>query len=548
MPLARQVVLDLAVEHGACIRPVQLRRTNLDTGDIDQVLVPCGHTLASVCPSCAERARSLRAAQCREGWHLEDEPDITPSPASEDQEWWVVLRAEAQQQRDAAAAAGTDTTDFDLLITELDEEIANAGIRGKVNPDRPDRRHRSTRRRQDAPDLPHRKVTPRTVGKTYTAPDGKTFRPSMFVTLTCPSYGRVGEDGAPADPAAYEYDRAARDALAFAALFDRFMQNLRRYLGYDVQYFAVIEPQKRLAPHVHIAIRGTVPRAELRRVLAATYHQVWWPSTTTVKYDGDELPVWDEATGNYLDPATGEVLPTWDQALDAIGQDDEPWLRGPSSGTGSTPRACWIRDARTPDGIDIGYLTKYLTKQVSDCHQAQTDSQRVHAVRLAEALRLQPCSPRCANWLRYWHPARGTPGPAWPPAGTSGKCPRRATTSAHAGRCRVAWCSTQMVRQDPRPTVPLRPERVAVSTLGVFGNRPGPVCLGTRRTHRPRPHGAHTTAPCTPSLTVPDGKPHSTRPGAEHRKTPSNFSATVRGRVHGATVLSSQGCSLRFLA
>ena len=200
MPLARQVVLDLAVEHGACIRPVQLRRTNLDTGQMDQVLVPCGHTLASVCPSCAERARSLRAAQCREGWHLEDEPDITPGPASEDQQWWVVLRAEAQQQRDAAAAAGEDTTDFDSLITELDEEIAQAGIRGKVNPDRPDRRHRSTRRRQDAPDLPRRKVTPRTVGKTYTAPDGKTFRPSHVRHADLPRYGRVGEDGAPADP------------------------------------------------------------------------------------------------------------------------------------------------------------------------------------------------------------------------------------------------------------------------------------------------------------------------------------------------------------
>ena len=33
MLLARQVVKDLAVEHGACIRPIQLRRTNLDTGD-----------------------------------------------------------------------------------------------------------------------------------------------------------------------------------------------------------------------------------------------------------------------------------------------------------------------------------------------------------------------------------------------------------------------------------------------------------------------------------------------------------------------------------
>ena len=57
----------------------------------------------------------------------------------------------------------------------------------------------------------------------------------LFLTLTCPSYGRVGEDGAPADPGAYEYDRAARDALAFAALFDRFIQNLRRYLGYDLR-------------------------------------------------------------------------------------------------------------------------------------------------------------------------------------------------------------------------------------------------------------------------------------------------------------------------
>ena len=89
MPLAREVVKDLAVEHGACIRPIQLRRTNLDTGRGRQVLVPCGHTLAHVCPSCAERARTLRAAQCREGWHLEDEPDLDPDPATEDQKCWV---------------------------------------------------------------------------------------------------------------------------------------------------------------------------------------------------------------------------------------------------------------------------------------------------------------------------------------------------------------------------------------------------------------------------------------------------------------------------
>ena len=75
-PLARHVVKELAAEHGACLRPVQLRRTEIDTGYVEQVLIPCGHTLASVCPPCAERARILRATQCREGWHLARVPWI----------------------------------------------------------------------------------------------------------------------------------------------------------------------------------------------------------------------------------------------------------------------------------------------------------------------------------------------------------------------------------------------------------------------------------------------------------------------------------------
>jgi hypothetical protein len=423
MPLAREVVRDLAVKHGACIRPIQLRRRNLDTGEVDTVLVPCGNTLASVCPACAERAQTLRATQCREGWHLEDEPAISPGPASGDQKWLLTQRAEAQQVRDQAAATGDDTTDLDELITDLDDQITAAGMRGKAAPAKPARRHRSTRRRQDAPALPKRKINPRTVGKTYTAPDGKIFRPSLFVTLTCPSYGRVGEDGAPADPASYEYDRAARDALAFAALFDRFIQNLRRYLGYDLQYFAAIEPQKRLAPHVHIAMRGTVARAEIRRVLAATYHQIWWPGTSTVRYDGDQLPVWDQATGNYLDPATGEVLPTWDQALDELGDQPHHVAR-----FGDRFDAQGVLAGSKDAARCIGYLTKYLTKQVGDCHHADTDAQRAHAARLAEALRFQPCSPTCANWLRYGiQPKNARPGL------TPGRCKGKAHDADHLG-------------------------------------------------------------------------------------------------------------------
>ena len=283
MPLARSVVRDLAVTHGGCVRPVQLRRTDLQTGQAEPVLVPCGHTLAAVCPSCAERNRTLRAAQCREGWHLDREPIVQADEPDDEQRMWVELRSDVQRDRDQAEAAGQDTAADDAVIGDVDEQITRSGIRGNVLPARPVRRQRSTRRRQDTPDLPRRKVAARTIGKTYTAPDGKTFRPSMFVTLTCPGYGRVGSDGTPADPAAYDYQRAARDALHFAALFDRFVQNLRRFLGYDVQYFAAVEPQRRLAPHIHIAMRGTLSRTELRQVLAATYHQVWWPATSTVK-------------------------------------------------------------------------------------------------------------------------------------------------------------------------------------------------------------------------------------------------------------------------
>jgi hypothetical protein len=211
--------------------------------------------------------------------------------------------------------------------------------------------------------------------------------------------------------------------LAFAALFDRFIQNLRRYLGYDVQYFAAIEPQRRLAPHVHIALRGTVARAEIRRVLAATYHQVWWPDTSTVRYDGDELPVWDQTTGHYLDPATGEVLPTWDQALDELGDQPHHVAR-----FGNRFDAQGVLAGSKDAARCIGYLTKYLTKQVGDCHHADTDAQRAHAVRLAEALRYQPCSPTCANWLRYGvQPKNARPGLI------PGRCKGKAHDGDHFG-------------------------------------------------------------------------------------------------------------------
>ena len=230
MPLARDVVRDLAAEHGGCIRPVQLRRTDLHTGQVEQVLVPCGHTLAIGLPVVrgarqdpAGRAMPRGMAPGHGTCHhprrgRRRAADLGRAPGR------------PQQMHDQAQATAWTRTaaELDELAAELDEEITGSGVRGHVLPKRPARRHRSTRRRQDTPDLPRRAVDPRTIGKTYTAPDGKTFRPSMFLTLTCDSYGKVTADGTPAYPDRYDYQRAARDALHFAALFDRLIQNLRR--------------------------------------------------------------------------------------------------------------------------------------------------------------------------------------------------------------------------------------------------------------------------------------------------------------------------------
>ncbi|MBX6769938.1 MAG: replication initiation protein, partial [Actinomadura rubrobrunea] len=199
-PLARQALERVAVEHGVCVRPVPMRRVDLRTGESQVVYVPCGHTLASVCPSCAERKRKLRAVQCAQGWHLEEEPVITRADPNEEQRGLLELRALAQAKRDEADQVGTahgEPVEFwDGLLRELDVEIERSGIRGSLQTGgRRKRRVRSTRRRQDVADLPRRPVEARTVGKVFRGRNGKTFRPSIFLTLTLDSYGKVNSDG-----------------------------------------------------------------------------------------------------------------------------------------------------------------------------------------------------------------------------------------------------------------------------------------------------------------------------------------------------------------
>lgn len=79
-PLARDSVRKIAESLGGCLRPVQLRRTDTVTGEITQVMIPCGTTLASICPPCAERAKELRAAHAAKAGT--SRPSLTsPRPA-----------------------------------------------------------------------------------------------------------------------------------------------------------------------------------------------------------------------------------------------------------------------------------------------------------------------------------------------------------------------------------------------------------------------------------------------------------------------------------
>ena len=285
------------------------------------------------------------------------------------------------------------------------------------------------------PDLPRVAMADTTVGRTFTAPNGREYRPSMFLTLTLPSYGRVHPDGTPRDPEAYDYHRAAMDALHFPKLVDRFWQNLRRCAGYKVQYFATVEAQHRLAPHLHAAVRGVIPRTVVRQVAAATYHQLWWPRCDRPVYTGGNLPTWDQRTGRYVDRTTGVLLPTWDEALADIGADPSATPAHVLQLGTQLDYQGIINDAgdgrRDRVGKAIGYLTKYLVKDINETYgnpAELTGPQLRHMATLHHHVRWLPCSPECSNWLRFGiQPNQAESGMA------PGECPAKAHDRHHLG-------------------------------------------------------------------------------------------------------------------
>jgi hypothetical protein len=425
LPISADVARVLAEQHGVCIRPLAMRRIDTTTGRIDIVPVPCGSTREDQCPPCADKARRLRMTQCRQGWHLETEPVTDRARPSEEHKELMAARADLLAAYTECKANGDELTceQINESVIELDAELRAAGVRGRLTPLDPPPKpvKRSTRRRQDAPNLPRRPVERRTIRQVFA---GK-YRPSSFLTLTLDSYGQVDNDGAALDPDRYDYRRAARDAIHLPALVDRFWQNTRRCVGWDVQYFGTVEPQKRGAPHFHAAIRGAIPRAELRAITAATYYQVWWPPHDELRYGRGQLPHWDTRTKTFTDPDTSQPLPTWEQACQQLTKPahvvqfgEQIHVKGILGGTEEA-------------GRHIGYLIKYLTKSVhqavgSDDHA--TAAQRDHIYRLHAELQITPCSSRCAVWLLYGVQPKGARHSLTP-----GRCKGKAHRVEHLG-------------------------------------------------------------------------------------------------------------------
>jgi hypothetical protein len=262
----------------------------------------------------ADGAMPRRVAPRRRTLFIVDDP--TPEQRAQ-----LTARADlVAHYRDAVQGARAgDADELRETIREADDKLRQLGVRGRLpSPDALTKRplKRSTRRRQDTPNLPTRQVRKTTLGREFAG----RYRPSMFLTLTCASYGRVREDGTPVHPEGYDYRRAARDAVHVASLVDRWWQNLRRVVGWDVQYFATIEPQRRAAPHLHTALRGSIPHDVIRQVTAATYHQVWWPTHDKLVYTDGRVPVWEPRTKAFTDPDTRQPLTSWSDALDRVEQ------------------------------------------------------------------------------------------------------------------------------------------------------------------------------------------------------------------------------------
>ncbi|HSZ29783.1 MAG TPA: replication initiator, partial [Pseudonocardiaceae bacterium] len=136
LPLTTEVAQAIAEQHGVCIRPLAMRRIDTTTGRVEVVPVPCGSTREDQCPPCADKARRLRMAQCRQGWHLETEPVTERAKPTEDHKELMAARADLATAYAQCQATGDDQVCEQIAesVAELDTELRALGVRGRLTP------------------------------------------------------------------------------------------------------------------------------------------------------------------------------------------------------------------------------------------------------------------------------------------------------------------------------------------------------------------------------------------------------------------------------
>jgi hypothetical protein len=216
-----------------------------------------------------------------------------------------------------------------------------------------------------------------------------------------------------------------------------------------------------------------------------------------------EQPVWTGA--GYCDPDTGVMLPTWRQALDHLDADPDA---GPVHVMrfGTQHDIAGIIAPSADADRAVRYLAKYLASAIGDPlgDNSESDPAReAHIDRLHAELRWLPCSPRCANWLRYGIQL-DRPSPGLSP----GRCSSKAHDREHLGiggrrvlvsrdwsgktLCEHRADRSAVVREALQSAGMAAPDLERMAT-DVLSPRRTPPLRVDRRT--PRPHHLHPDAP-----------------------------------------------------
>ena len=182
----------------------------------------------------------LRMQQCAEGWHRDHEPD----PPTD--------QRPGRRRRPGPAAR---------------HRGFGGGSAGTVDPAPAGRSGPAAGGSED-----------RTIGQTLTAPDGTVYRPSMFLTLTLPSYGPIiSGTGTPGSPA-----RTTIGARRWTHCISRSWstgsgRTSAVAAGYRVQYFAALEPLKD-SPPICMPRSAALPiERPWARSSKPSTSRLWWP-------------------------------------------------------------------------------------------------------------------------------------------------------------------------------------------------------------------------------------------------------------------------------